>query len=157
MRPPGYYGSSDASAGYRTWSRSPIHREGGNRGGRSHLKCGSGPVGCCEPRFRILDRVDHERPLLADERQARGTGPFGRAIDEMLGQLVILHQLHMRIEVEGRREHAIKIAGARELFAVKQIEQRDALLRPDVGHRSEERRVGKECVSTCRSRWSPYH
>src|SRR3546814_4772015 len=28
----------------------------------------------------------------------------------------------------------------------------------DTGHtRSEERRVGKECVSTCRSRWSPYH
>src|SRR3546814_13930940 len=25
------------------------------------------------------------------------------------------------------------------------------------GSRSEERRVGKECVSTCRSRWSPYH
>src|SRR3546814_19322803 len=24
------------------------------------------------------------------------------------------------------------------------------------GQRSEERRVGKECVSTCRSRWSPY-
>src|SRR3546814_16824082 len=30
-----------------------------------------------------------------------------------------------------------------------QIEQAQA--------RSEERRVGKECVSTCRSRWSPYH
>src|SRR3546814_19817821 len=29
-------------------------------------------------------------------------------------------------------------------------------LRPIV-MRSEERRVGKECVSTCRSRWSPYH
>src|SRR3546814_6330415 len=29
-----------------------------------------------------------------------------------------------------------------------------AALRP---YRSEERRVGKECVSTCRSRWSPYH
>src|SRR3546814_8765331 len=31
---------------------------------------------------------------------------------------------------------------------------------PDQGPlaiRSEERRVGKECVSTCRSRWSPYH
>src|SRR3546814_9201459 len=26
-----------------------------------------------------------------------------------------------------------------------------------MGLRSEERRVGKECVSTCRSRWSPYH
>src|SRR3546814_6900214 len=28
---------------------------------------------------------------------------------------------------------------------------------PDAPARSEERRVGKECVSTCRSRWSPYH
>src|SRR3546814_2263520 len=27
----------------------------------------------------------------------------------------------------------------------------------NVAIRSEERRVGKECVSTCRSRWSPYH
>src|SRR3546814_18059547 len=27
----------------------------------------------------------------------------------------------------------------------------------DPANRSEERRVGKECVSTCRSRWSPYH
>ena len=25
------------------------------------------------------------------------------------------------------------------------------------GGRSEERRVGKECHTTCRSRWSPYH
>src|SRR3546814_8087929 len=28
---------------------------------------------------------------------------------------------------------------------------------PQRRDRSEERRVGKECVSTCRSRWSPYH
>src|SRR3546814_19075382 len=27
----------------------------------------------------------------------------------------------------------------------------------DIGDRSEERRVGKESVSTCRSRWYPYH
>src|SRR3546814_11552786 len=32
--------------------------------------------------------------------------------------------------------------------------QKDTVLFAD---RSEERRVGKECVSTCRSRWSPYH
>src|SRR3546814_11211591 len=31
------------------------------------------------------------------------------------------------------------------------------LKRWDKAWRSEERRVGKECVSTCRSRWSPYH
>src|SRR3546814_11377356 len=30
-------------------------------------------------------------------------------------------------------------------------------LRPAAKSRSEERRVGNECVSTCRSRWSPYH
>src|SRR3546814_12628875 len=29
--------------------------------------------------------------------------------------------------------------------------------RPGLKARSEERRVGKECVSTCRSRWSQYH
>src|SRR3546814_5828474 len=38
----------------------------------------------------------------------------------------------------------------------------DTLVRPastvlEAASRSEERRVGKECVSTCRSRWSPYH
>src|SRR3546814_19365008 len=32
-----------------------------------------------------------------------------------------------------------------------------SLLAPALVGRSEERRVGKECVSTCRSRWSPYH
>ena len=34
----------------------------------------------------------------------------------------------------------------------------DSVFSPGVSsHRSEERRVGKECVTTCRSRWSPYH
>src|SRR3546814_12464298 len=33
----------------------------------------------------------------------------------------------------------------------------DAYFRRRFVYRSEERRVGKECVSTCRSRWSPYH
>src|SRR3546814_17670816 len=33
----------------------------------------------------------------------------------------------------------------------------DTLTQRDASFRSEERRVGKECVSTCRSRWSPYH
>src|SRR3546814_19890128 len=37
-------------------------------------------------------------------------------------------------------------------------EEWDAMSAPEQEHgRSEERRVGKECVSTCRSRWSPYH
>ena len=35
----------------------------------------------------------------------------------------------------------------------------DALIKDGAvgARRSEERRVGKECTATCRSRWSPYH
>src|SRR3546814_5193553 len=32
---------------------------------------------------------------------------------------------------------------------------RDGDIEPELEQRSEESRVGKECVSTCRSRWSP--
>src|SRR3546814_15076583 len=35
--------------------------------------------------------------------------------------------------------------------------ERPSRIYREVMKRSEERRVGKECVSTCRSRWSPYH
>src|SRR3546814_3093899 len=35
--------------------------------------------------------------------------------------------------------------------------QEGGFLDPAEARRSEERRVGKDCVSTCRSRWSPYH
>ena len=37
------------------------------------------------------------------------------------------------------------------------LDKNDRLIRGKVMRRSEERRVGKECVSECRSRWSPYH
>src|SRR3546814_20883866 len=47
---------------------------------------------------------------------------------------------------------AIRQAVARRFARVKSGE----VQAPDV-LRSEERRVGKECVSTCSSRWSPYH
>src|SRR3546814_17975618 len=41
------------------------------------------------------------------------------------------------------------------LFPADPTIARDAL--EGMISRSEERRVGRECVSTCRSRWSPYH
>src|SRR3546814_4949042 len=47
-------------------------------------------------------------------------------------------------ESEGRVYHAV---AAGDLYPA----------RLNVRVRSEERRGGKECVSTCRSRWSPYH
>src|SRR3546814_16730260 len=41
--------------------------------------------------------------------------------------------------------------------AIEDAIERNAKGRKLRGGRSEERRGGKECVSTCRSRWSPYH
>src|SRR3546814_13355677 len=39
----------------------------------------------------------------------------------------------------------------------EQLDDQGVVLHGIHSVRSEERRVGKECVSTCRSRWSPYH
>src|SRR3546814_4221539 len=47
-----------------------------------------------------------------------------------------------------------ELAAARRELAASRALISQAGARPN---RSEERRVGKECVSTCRSRWSPYH
>ena len=38
-----------------------------------------------------------------------------------------------------------------------QLAGKATLTPEEAAARSEERRVGKECVLTCRSRWSPYH
>src|SRR3546814_14808932 len=50
---------------------------------------------------------------------------------------------HLRAEVGGHHDHGVAEIH-RAALAVGEA-------------RSEERRVGKECVSTCRSRWSPYN
>src|SRR3546814_16204002 len=76
---------------------------------------------------------------------------------------------HLAAEfVEDARELIGDIAAARDDDALRQLVEMKDLVRGDrmfaareFGDirpaRSEERRAGKECVSTCRSRWSPYH
>src|SRR3546814_10964814 len=49
------------------------------------------------------------------------------------------------VKALAEREAALKAANTAAQAADRKLE------------RSEERRVGKECVSTCRSRWSPYN
>src|SRR3546814_8351460 len=59
----------------------------------------------------------------------------------------------------GRGQRAVTHAGDVEK-TVRLVGTADDILADPlagIGLRSEERRVGKECVSTCRSRWSPYH
>src|SRR3546814_13277468 len=43
------------------------------------------------------------------------------------------------------------------LLQTKKMRKRLPIILFGADYRSEESRVGKECVSTCRSRWSPYH
>ena len=49
----------------------------------------------------------------------------------------------------------VAMPGRSGFWLVGQIRQLSS--KPTVPGRSEERRVGKECTSVCRSRWSPYH
>src|SRR3546814_12604961 len=42
-------------------------------------------------------------------------------------------------------------------YGLYPVQTRNVLIEDSVVISSEERRVGKECGSTCRSRWSPYH
>src|SRR3546814_4156059 len=66
--------------------------------------------------------------------------------------LAALNPLDVVLVFEQRAERVVDRLGI-ERHAVE-LRQR---MRPIDRLRSEERRVGKECVSTCRSRWSPYH
>src|SRR3546814_12691550 len=48
-------------------------------------------------------------------------------------------------------------SGGKQRWLVSVACSRSLCSKLNLADRSEERRVGKECVSTCRSRWSPYH
>src|SRR3546814_3108647 len=63
--------------------------------------------------------------------------------------------LHVNI-LQGKR-NICKFEGRAMLGDSLATECQFTAMIADPPARSEERRVGKECVSTCRSRWSPYH
>src|SRR3546814_15749585 len=71
--------------------------------------------------------------------------------------------LFRSVAVHPQRDQPLGLAGALALAPQLGARARP-VAHPAAGQRlhqglarSEERRVGKECVSTCRSRWSPYH
>ena len=65
-----------------------------------------------------------------------------------LMSLQILSGGYYQAKAEGNRLRMVSMTAARGIM----YDRNGQIL-----VRSEERRVGKECVSTCRSRWSPYH
>src|SRR3546814_13395467 len=83
--------------------------------------------------------------LLAQHLLAESAADLGEA-------RVVLQQLAADIQ-----RQVFGIDDAAQEAQVGRQQLRAVLRDEDSLHRSEERRVGKECVSTCRSRWSPYH
>src|SRR3546814_8076608 len=88
--------------------------------------------------FFFSSRRRHTRCALVTGVQTCALPIFG--IGRALPRQHMPQQGGGRIDVRGRRDLGQSVA-----------------LLGGLVERSEERRVGKECVSTCRSRWSPYH
>ena len=78
--------------------------------------------------------LDPRKPPARDELEA--------ALEELRGEVELRVPAYSAVKVGGERAYRLARRG-------KQVEM--------PVRRSEERRVGKECSVTCRSRWSPYH
>src|SRR3546814_19053777 len=66
-------------------------------------------------------------------------------------------QLDAIVVTATKRAGGVNVQDVATAITALGTEQMERMHLRDISERSEERRVGKECVSTCRSRWSPYH
>src|SRR3546814_18855360 len=73
-----------------------------------------------------------------------------------IGVAVVEQQIRRRLGAQALQQAVGDEAGAERQVAGSEPLGTGDHVRLDA-ERSEERRVGKECVSTCRSRWSPYN
>src|SRR3546814_15059634 len=99
--------------------------------------------------------ADHEAAVVLGQ----ALRPLGKAARQLAGGLVVARHLEIAL---GDDEVGVFLLGALLLghrqAALRLVARQDARrAEEDDGVRSEARRVGKERVSTCRSRWSPYH
>src|SRR3546814_13159541 len=104
------------------------------------------PVGRAgKPSCRFVQNVENGTAGMRDMALDQLGGALRIAFGETAEDRPVL--LLREFAVAGARPGQSQIAFE---FDAQAVDQRQAL-------RSEERRVGKECVSTCRSRWSPSH
>src|SRR3546814_14614628 len=83
-------------------------------------------------------------------------GPVGAAVGDPQSLYRTGFDASWELDLFGGVRRRVEAADARIQASIE--DRRDTLvtLLGDVAKRSEERRVGKECVSKCRSGWSPY-
>src|SRR3546814_13285204 len=91
-------------------------------------------------------------------------------VDRSLGRLILKNIIQRRIDIQHWATVGAAFIPGLDMTNIlvnpriapvrigKKVEAILLTIQPGkLGKRSEERRVGKECVSTCRSRWSPSH
>src|SRR3546814_7385017 len=92
------------------------------------------------------------RKIAAVHREARGDNAAATEAEALAAEVDAALKAHALIDDgKGGQVWAYEIDGFGNYIFMD-----DANVPSLSGLRSEERRVGKECVSTCRSRWSPY-
>src|SRR3546814_14726332 len=94
-------------------------------------------------------------------------GPLGTVTEARAAKIVPIADVTAWLAALGGRDNLAEVAAnpSRLMLRLRDDAVDDAVLATlgvravarTGGMRSEERRVGTECVSTCRSRWSPYH
>src|SRR3546814_15561456 len=89
-----------------------------------------------DPQHPLLDRIDHREIAVDNEIEHR--------IEDIVGTV----REFRRQGFEPRPDVGVRPR--------RPVADTDEEMRTDEEGRSEERRVGNECVSTCRVRWSPY-
>src|SRR3546814_378268 len=103
------------------------------------------------------DRNRHHRmtgEFEAEQRQFTGMDMILGIVEQdgreplPLGALVLAQRRPQTVEI---------VPLGRRPVALADDEPQPGVARDNARNRSEERRVGNECVSTCRSRWWPYH
>ena len=91
----------------------------------------------------LIEWVEHNKTVLA-KHELFATGTTGKLIEE-------------KIERPVKKLLSGPLGGDQQIGAMIAEGKIDVLIFFWDPMRSEERRVGKECIPPCRSRWSPYH
>src|SRR3546814_11082590 len=106
-----------------------------------------------------IEALEHHADLAAQATQVAGPVGDGRPADGNFALLPLLQtvQAAQQSRLSGPGRAAEHCAAAGLHVQRNAVERTPGAVPLAEGPRSEERRVGKEGVSTCRSRWSPYH